>query len=40
MNDPDLLKLRQISFLSRKFSDEWQDLTENFDDIELHKNKK
>lgn len=35
MNDPDLLKLRQISFLSRKFPDEWQNLTENFDDIEL-----
>lgn len=35
MSDPDLLKLRQISFLRRKFPDQWEDLTRNFDDLQL-----
>lgn len=35
MKDPDFLKLRQISFLARKFPDEWQDLTGNFEDLKL-----
>lgn len=36
MNDPYFLKLRQISFLSRKFPDQWENLTRNFDDLELN----
>ena len=35
MSDPDLLKLRQISFLIKKFPDGWQNLTGDFDDLEL-----
>ena len=33
MSDPDLLKLRQISFLIKKFPDQWQNLTGDFDDF-------
>ena len=35
MSDPDLLKLRQISFLIKKFPEQWENLTGNFDELEL-----